>query len=234
MDGRYAAWKGWKDERFGELRREVAAYFAAELAACGHRTLTGKTVLEIGFGNGEFAAWSGAAGASWHGVEADAQRIARARAHGLAAHPSDGPLDQLLPHGTCDLVVAFDVIEHLPLAEIERLLAEVHGVLKPGSCLLLRTPSGDSPYSGAVFNGDVTHQTLLGSQAVRQLAAYAGFSEVEVREPALPLRGVGPGQALRRALVKLVRALCFPLIRALFMGGSQAVLTPNLIAVLRK
>jgi len=60
----YRDWKGWASEDFGKCNAESAVYFAKELRRCGFLSLADVRVIELGFGNGAFAAWASAAGLS--------------------------------------------------------------------------------------------------------------------------------------------------------------------------
>lgn len=230
----YGEWKGWNERKFGELVPEAAGYFAAEMALAGLWPLANRSVLEIGFGNGEFARWASSQGARYCGTERIGERVAAARAAGFSAYPDGQPLTEIVGANPVDAVVAFDVFEHLELSELKQLLNQVGACLRPGGLMIARVPSGDSPFARAIQYGDVTHKTVLGSSAVRQIATHCGLEVVQVREPAFPIRGQGLGSCLRRALVKSVRAMAFPVLRSLFLANDQAVLTPNMVFVLRR
>ena len=55
---RYAEWKGWNSESFGTCSAADEVYFAAELRRAGVEAVDGSYILELGFGNGTFAAWA--------------------------------------------------------------------------------------------------------------------------------------------------------------------------------
>lgn len=95
-------------------------------------------------------------------------------------------------------------------------------------------PIGDSPFSGGIYRGDLTHRTLLGSSVARQLAMEAGFKVCQVRSPVLPVWGLGLVRAGRRMAVRLMQTLAFSFVRHVLMGEGSAVVSPNMIVVLRK
>lgn len=230
----YQEWKGWTDESFGCCTRSLAAIFEDELALCGLRSFSGCRILELGFGNGAFAAWAHGRGMAYSGTEANSVLVDRGRAHGFDVHLGDASFADRFPPESFDVVVAFDVLEHLSADALAGCLQQARRCLRPGGLLLARMPSGDSPFSRAIQHGDLTHRTTLGSSAVAQLAGTSGFEVLQVREPAYPLRGGGALSALRRATVRAVRAVSYPLIAAVFMGGGSPVLTPNMVFVLRR
>lgn len=230
----YAQWKGWRDESFGVFTREQARYFKVELGRCGFRDLAGICILEYGFGNGEFAAWSVQLGAIYRGIEAIDDLISRGRALGYDVyHVDEFAVDDVCP-ATVDLVIAFDVLEHLSARVLQKRLGDIERALKPGGRLLARVPSGDSPFSGAIQYGDLTHRTRLGSSAVHQLASRTGLVVEQCREPSFPVTGLGLSRLVRRGLIALTRRLGHFLIARIFMGGGAPILTPNMIFVLQK
>lgn len=234
MTACYPRWKGWQGAEFGRFEPEDALYFAQELRASGIASVVGLRIAELGYGNGAFAGWVRKAGGHWIGREAIPELQKRAVEAGFDVIASEAGFSSVCGPEQLDLIVAFDVIEHLELDAIRSFLVEATEALRPGGLLLLRLPSGDSPFSGAIYRGDLTHRTLLGSSAIRQLAIEAGFEPWQVRSPSLPICGLGPVRAARRLAVRLAQMLVFSFVRKVLMGNDTAVLSPNMIVVLRK
>lgn len=228
----YRQWKDWGATKFARCGRADASYFHQELARVGMSNVAGCRILEIGFGNGGFAAWAKDAGADYWGVEAIAELVAQARKSGLKAfHVSDFK-SEIESSTTFNLVVAFDVFEHLSIEQLKQELTFLRTKLEPNGRLLARVPSGDSPFARAIQHGDLTHVSTLGSSVIRQLASQLGFEVVQIREPVHPLLGAGPAAFLKRMLIRLVRPFAFQFIRIVLMGNRDAVLTPNMVFVL--
>jgi len=105
------------------------------------RVKSGARVLDLGCGEGRFAAALSQAGADVLAVDVAEEPLRRAR----AAHPSlqvaliasEGPWE--LPDASFDVVWAGEVIEHV--ADTAGWLSEVRRVLCPGGRLLLSTPA---------------------------------------------------------------------------------------------
>jgi 2-polyprenyl-6-hydroxyphenyl methylase/3-demethylubiquinone-9 3-methyltransferase len=101
----------------------------------------GERVLDVGCGEGAFAAALAQAGASVVAVDVAEEPLARAR----EAHPEldlrliDGEGAWELPDAAFDVVWAGEVIEHV--ADTAAWLSEVRRVLVPGGTLLLSTPA---------------------------------------------------------------------------------------------
>ena len=230
----YRAWKSWETQTFAKCDDESAAYFASEVAACGLCDLSGARILEIGFGNAEFATWVTLRGAHYTGFEVISELVELGRARGFNTFLADVPIVDVIAAESLDLVVAFDVFEHLEIEELRSLLQDAKLCLRKGGHLMARMPSGDSPFSRAIQHGDLTHKTTLGSSAIRQLALTAGFEVMAVRAPSFPLKGGGWRSFHRRLAIATSRALIYRFVSLVLMGGGDPVLSPNMLCVLRK
>lgn len=234
MTDGYACWKRWQQAAFGRVGPEDALYFRRELYDSGIPSIAGLRVGELGYGNGGFAGWVRAAGGLWVGREAIPELQHRAVEAGFRVIAPEVGFSNVCGRGNLDVMAAFDVIEHLEIGAIRTFLRDTREALRPGGLLLLRLPSGDSPFSHAISFGDVTHRTTLGSNAVRQLAEEGGFDVEQIRSPVLPVAGLGVLPAIRRIPVLIVRSIVFRFIRTVLMGNNGAVLSPNMFVVLRR
>lgn len=230
----YRSWKGWAPEVFGALDPRTRVYLERELPLCGVPDLNGREVLEIGFGNGSFAVWATENGARYRGTEQIPELLEAATRHGLEVQTSSEPLDRFVEPDSLDLVVSFDVFEHIEREELRSLLRSLALALKPSARLIARVPSGDSPFSRAIQHGDLTHRMVLGSSAIHQLVEGTGLEVVQIREPAYPVRGLGLRAFVRRGAVRILRSLLYPLMTHALMGGGSPVLEPNLVFVLKR
>src|SRR6266508_495482 len=213
----YARWKDWHDTDFGRFELVDALYFALELRASGISSVVGLRIAELGYGNGAFAGWVRKAGGHWIGREANPELQKRALEAGFDVIASEADFSSVCGPERLDLFVAFDVVEHFELDAIRSFFMDANEALRPGGLLLLRLPSGDSPFSGAIYRGDITHRTLLGSSAARQLALEAGLETCQIRSPVLPVYGLGPVRAVRRLAVRVAQMLAFLFIRKVLM-----------------
>lgn len=233
-DSAYLSWKGWEQESFGNFSRKDSVYYSLELKQSGIRIDKRSAVLEIGFGNGSFCGWTRNFTEHYVGIEANQQLLERARLAGIEAYPADQPLDQCLAGHQFDLIAIFDVLEHLDIESIINLLRSCRDHLAPDGIILFRVPSGDSPFSGPLINGDITHRTLLGRRAVEQLATMLALNVVAVRGQAFPVLGMGFGMALNRSAIVAVRAITSRLVNAIYNGNEKMVVDLNLVALLKK
>ncbi len=231
---KYSDWKSWNRANFGKFSENDEHYFLSEFKMTGLNNLVDKSVLEIGFGNGVFAAWALQQKARYIGTEVIPELVACGREVGFNVHLADRPLSDLVGSTTIDLLVALDVFEHFDINSLKELMLEARGILSEGGVIFARIPSGDSPFSRAIQYGDLTHRTVLGSSAIRQLADEVGLKVVQLREPSFVFGGLSMKTLFRRVGIHLVRRLVFSVIVRVFMGGGSPILTPNLVFVLRK
>lgn len=230
----YEGWKKWSVESFGKFSRADAVYYDAEISRTGISIKRGLQVFEIGFGNGTFAGWAQSRGFDYTGSELITDLLNRAQSCGIRVFGADDDVVTKLGAESQDLVVAFDVLEHLDLEAIQSTLKVMRRLLKHGGCILARVPSGDSPFGRAIFHGDLTHKIALGSSAVGQLAAICDYELLVVGEPKLPMFGVGLKSGFKRMLVKGARSITSGLINVVFHDAQPRVITSNLMFVLRK
>ncbi len=227
----YIEWKNWDSASFGRFDALEAAYFAAET---GIRHGARLRVLEVGFGNGGFLGWVKARGGETYGIETNPELVARARGFFGEGHAfidlQDASLNAL--RGSFTHIVAFDVIEHMSESDLSEALTHLRELLAPEGKLILRFPNGDSPFGRLSQHGDPTHIQTIGRQKLEYFAHRAGLRIIDIRAPALPLRGVGFARGLRRCTVQMGRAAFEWLISLLYFGGRRIPLDPNYIAIL--
>jgi SAM-dependent methyltransferase len=185
------------ERRFRGTEEEIAerlAVYLPLLAGAG-------PLLDLGCGRGEALRVFAAAGIEVRGVDSSAQMVALGRAQGFAVEQGDG-LAYLAaqPPGSLGAVVSFHVVEHLPPAAVERLLALAFAALRPGGVLVVETPNPLSLVVAARnFWLDPTHVRPLHPETAAQLARQLGFA-AEIRElrpfppaerlPELPVAGL--------------------------------------------
>jgi len=224
---RYSEWKNWKlDFKCPPFE---TAYYEAEF---GKFVSRGARVAELGFGAGTFMAWARGRGARIHGIEIQEGLINAARQAGFDVSSS---LDCLAKAeaGNFDTIVALDVFEHLSVEEIRNNFSLIRTLLKPTGTLILRVPNGQSPFSGRVQYGDVTHETVLTPGKIEQLCKESGLVLIEAKNQArvsasksVIVRVAKSGQFLIRTLTNLLIAKIY--------GLGSTVLDVNMIAILRK
>lgn len=230
----YRNFKDWNSSDFGYISKEDETYFNCEFNNISKEGIDNKRVLELGFGNGAFAAWSTQKDCEYFGTELISELVLKGKESGFNVFDAFASLGKEITANSIDYVVAFDVFEHLSKEEIDLKLNDCWKILKNGGELIGRVPSGDSPFSAPIQNGDFTHKISLGSSMIRQIAISNGYTVKVIRSPSMPLMGLGLKSFARRLIIKVIRGFCYPLISNIFMGGGSPVLTPNLIFILKK
>lgn len=228
----YVSWKGWVEGgTFGSLERGDEQYFLKELRESRRGAV--RDVLEVGFGNGAFLAFARRRG--WHvvGLELIPELVDAARSEDFDARPAEDLIE--LPEASYDLVVAFDVLEHIPPDETLAFLASLRRALRPGGTIVLRFPNADGWVGNVFQNGDPTHVNAIG---VLKLQYYAGNSGLEIAA-FRPVSRRGFSTSLIHGLHLLTGAVLARVVAALakavFLPGLPVVLsTGNVIAVLRR
>jgi SAM-dependent methyltransferase len=156
----YIRWKHWDIEKFAQVDPGASYYFDQLFKR--YRLLRCRSkILEIGFGNGELLGYLRKHDHEVMGVEINSHLVERAINSGFKAFM--GAIWDIpeLQHEKFDLIVAFDVAEHLTYMELNKLFSWVNGHLNKGGELILKFPEGASPFGLAYQNGDFTHVTSL-------------------------------------------------------------------------
>jgi 2-polyprenyl-3-methyl-5-hydroxy-6-metoxy-1,4-benzoquinol methylase len=163
-DENYLNFQGWDANNFGSLSKYQEKYFFAELKRAKKLFGRNSDVLEIGFGNGAFLKFANNSGWNIVGVELNPFLVKTANDNGFAAYCTEDL--GIFQNNKFDLIVAFDVLEHIPQNKIVDFLAQVKRMLKPNGVFLARFPNADSPFGLTIQHGDVTHITSVGSGKV--------------------------------------------------------------------
>jgi SAM-dependent methyltransferase len=197
---REAVWRAVPDDARPERFAARRAFLLAHVRA-------GDRVLDLGAGDGAFAAELLAAGCEVVAVDVaeEALRRARARAPGLDARRVEEGAPLPLDEDAVDVVWAGEVLEHV--ADVVGLLAEVRRVLRWGGTLLVTTPYHGRLSVAALalrggfdehFDPRADHLRFFTPRTLRAVLADAGFAEVDVG-------AVGGVPLLRHALHGVAR-----------------------------
>jgi SAM-dependent methyltransferase len=228
----YMSWKGWDADGFGVLSRGDSDYFSRETRDAIQRGSVPR-VLEIGFGNGTFLAYCRSVGWSVTGTELLPELVELATEAGYRAVAADR-LDTLAD-ASFDLVVAFDVFEHIPPEHSIAFLTQLASKLRDDGRILLRYPNADTWIGNPFQHGDVTHVNAIGAL---KMEYYAGEANLEiVRMRATKRRGFRTSiihglhaytaGVLIKAASGLAKVMYFPDVRVVLSSS-------NVVTLLRK
>lgn len=220
----YAAWKDWDSEKFGQYSRGKKRYFAWHLARCHPAPI--ERALEIGFGNGAFMGYARAVGIDVIGTEIQDELRRRAAAAGFDSRASVDELDENLYF---DLIVAFDVFEHMEQEALIPLFRSLASKLLPGGVLLCRVPNGESPFGRLFQHGDLTHTCTLGLSKFKQIGASSGLCVAHVGEAPWYVTARNPKRVLREWLQWLLERIV-----AFAYRQNGRAMSPNLVVAFAK
>lgn len=178
------------EDRFRGTQLEIGERVAAFLP---HLPTSGK-VLDLGCGRGEMLKVLTEHEFEARGVDLNAEMVEQCRSQGLEAERAD--LLQALqdvPSESLAGVISLHVIEHLPAADLARLVRLAWQALSPGGSLILETPNPLSIVVAARnFWRDPTHLRPIHPETLQLVFDQAGFEPVEFLE----LRPFGPSERL--------------------------------------
>lgn len=206
------------------LRRLIHRHFPADRQAA---------IIDLGCGHGAIIHFARLAGyANVRGVDGSAEQVAAAKGLGIQGIEEGDLLQTLagLQNATQDCIVTFDVIEHFTRDELIGLVDEVRRVLKPGGRWIIHVPNGESPFSGRMRFGDLTHELAFTRTSIAQLLYSSGFSDVGCFEDEPIPHGLKSG--VRWLLWKGIRGM-LRLYLAAETGDTarDAIFSQNLLAV---
>jgi SAM-dependent methyltransferase len=221
----YSAFKGWSGD-VGPGRPEDFRQILLDAGLTG----ASLTLMDYGFGSGDFLDWARGEGHKVIGLEILPDMIAAAAGRGHNVHPV-GDADAAVGDAVLDAIVSLDVLEHLDHAAFQSLMALARRTLKPGGLMIVRFPNGASPFSGPYQTGDLTHSKPLSTGSVGQWAAPEGMSVVRKFNP----RSIPPGlgRALKRRANYLVRDVIEIAIGYVYLG-YRIPMDPNVAVVLKR
>lgn len=143
---------------------------------------TGKDVVDLGCGRGEFLDLLSKSGIDSLGIDSSAIAVAECQEKGFEVKHLD-VLDYLTSCEDASLraVVSFQVLEHLSFPALLRVFAESFRVLVPGGLFLAETPNGANlAVGGSTFWLDHTHVRPLHPELLQHLAEFYGFANARV------------------------------------------------------
>jgi SAM-dependent methyltransferase len=174
-------------ERFEEAFRGAEAEIEKRLSGYVHdveHLADGELrVLDLGSGRGEWLRLLKRHAIPATGVDTSARFANQAVADGLEVDIVDA-LTALAnrPPGSLGAVTAFQLVEHLEISEVRRLLDLILTALAPGGVLILETPNPTNLRVGAgAFYRDPTHRRPVHPDLLGFLVAETGFVGVETR-----------------------------------------------------
>ncbi len=213
--------------RSAYLRKLIKDFFPADKTA---------SILDLGCGHGALLYFAGLAGYTQiSGVDGSPQQVSEAKRLGING-VVEGDLFKTLegkPDNSIDMVVSFDVIEHVTKTELFPFTDEVFRVLKSGGIWLIHTVNGESPFAGRILFSDLTHEQAFTRVSLTQLFKTAGFRECDFFEDVPAVHGLK--SFVRFVSWKFIRSfLRFYIAVETGSIDSSSIFSQNLIATAKK
>lgn len=190
-------------------------------------------ILDLGCGDGGLLSVARDAGyRQITGVDLSAEQIQIARARGLTdIHQAEIiPFLETRNDGSFDVIIAFDVIEHLTKRELLTVIGETYRVLRPGGRWIIHAPNGQSPFFGRIRYGDFTHELAFTQKSLSALLRVGKFVKIQCFED----------QPIPHGATSLVRFILWKLLRNIWRffimvetgeRGNDLILSQNFLAI---
>ena len=167
--------------------------------------LKSRNVVDVGSGDGKMVRFMTQMGAHVTGIECGAIQLQKAHAAEAAGDERylEGVGQALpLPDASADLVTFFNSLHHVPVAEMDKALAEAARVLKDGGELYIGEPLAEGPQFDLLKPVDDETEVRAAAYAAIGRAGAHGFepvSETRFQEP----RRIEKFEALRDMVVAI-------------------------------
>lgn len=224
----YIKYKNWDGGKFLKYTKVENAYFQKALSISGIKPKSLSDILEIGFGNGNFLGFASQHYNNVVGIEANPLLVEKATKNKISAFQSFNELNKQ----RFDLIVAFDVVEHLTLDELSNFFSEMAAHLADNGAIILRFPNGDSPFGRINQHGDITHKATIGRGKLKMLCEMSDLKLLKITDDLLPIFNVPLKFAIAHLLIRFFRSIFCALFGVVFYHGNFIPLGPNYFAVI--
>lgn len=226
----YESWKSW-DGQTGA--KDLSDVFRREVSRAG--VAAPARILEIGFGEGQFLDWAQENGFEVHGIEQLEDQCAKAKSRGHQVYCGNAAAVLERIAGSFDLIVLFDVCEHLTVPELVALFASARARLAPKGVIFARFPNGGSPFGGVAQHGDATHVTTLTGGKIDQIGQVSGLrlrAQFEAYASEITEKGRGfSGHRIPKMIAHKLQKLVNVSISLLYFG-KVIPMSPAMVALL--
>ncbi len=203
----YSKWHSYAPEHVAEMN----AHFH-RLAADVLPPDRNARILDVGCAMGFALMWLKSLGyAAAEGIDVDEGMVRQCREQKLdASCPKDSAAWLQERPGQYDLILAFDVVEHLPSEQQLALCRAVYGALKPDGRFLCTVPNATSALASRFRYMCWTHHSSFTEHSLDFLLYNAGFRNIRVEG----VEFMDPGRSIQAAARVLLQR-CFRAVRRL-------------------
>jgi 2-polyprenyl-3-methyl-5-hydroxy-6-metoxy-1,4-benzoquinol methylase len=190
-------------------------------------------ILDLACGHGAFLYFAYEAGyRNGRGVDGSGEQVEKASALGITGVLKGDIFDFLRsePDESADVVICFDIIEHLTRDELLDFVDDIRRVLKPGGKWIIHTPNAESPFGGAMRYWDLTHEMAFTRTSLGQLLLSSGFRSCQSFDDTPVVHG--SKSAIRWGVWQIIRGMLRLWIAAeTGETNNRCVLTRNFLTV---
>jgi glycosyltransferase involved in cell wall biosynthesis/SAM-dependent methyltransferase len=142
----------------------------------------GAKTIDLGCGRGEWLEILTEQGFDAYGVDLDDGMLQSCHQFGLKAENKDAlAYLKSLADQSVAIVSGFHIVEHLPFADLQKLVKEAKRVLLPGGLLIMETPNPENILVATCsFYLDPTHNHPIPPDLLLFLADFSGFSRTKI------------------------------------------------------
>jgi 2-polyprenyl-3-methyl-5-hydroxy-6-metoxy-1,4-benzoquinol methylase len=223
---KYTDWKNWDSDKFGQFTIEQNIYYKKIVSKFSNV----KEVLEIGYGNGNFLGWCKQKNINIYGIETDIDLLRRAKKNKFSVFNSI----ERIKSKKFDLIVLFDVLEHIPQNKIINFMKQLNCLLKINGHIVIRVPNGSSPFGLSNQHGDITHITIV---SATKLTYWSKLSQLKIIYCGSDFTPIYNGNFIKtpsRLLKKVLYVASEKLVRYIFSPQSKGILSANLLCFMKK
>ncbi len=226
---KYEDWKNWKDDDFAKTTPEDSAYFSK--IRNKFKLNNNLKILEVGFGNGNFLNYCKQSNCDVYGVEIIKELLDRATNAGFSV---SNDIDNIPHKKTFDLIVCFDVLEHIESEKVVDFLKKLEGILNYDGAIIIRTPNGSSPLGLANQHGDITHVNIV---TATKMGHWCNSSGLVLKYQKGDIYPIYNGKLLKipsRFVKRVLQLLIERLLRWIFSPQSEGFLSSNSLFLIKK
>ena len=205
-------------------------YFDQELKKIDN--LEKKKIIEIGYGNGFFLDWAKKNKLDIVGYEISKEFHKKAEINHKVILGDGNNISKEVAE-KFDLIVLFDVVEHISKERLLNFFQNLNDLLNKNGEILLRFPNGSSAAGLEYFNSDLTHYSFLNKRSLKMLAEINNFELVYFGN----MQRVTKFRSLRGKLFGRLVYLFRDFVELIYghlYFGQKIPLDPNVVGILKK
>lgn len=194
----------------------------------------GAKIIDLGCGDGALLFFAKKVGyRDLTGFDISLEQIKRAKSLNIHSVFLNDAIQAIstLQDNSIDVIITFDVIEHLTKNESLFFSKQVYRVLNPQGRWIIHTLNAESPFFGRIRYGDFTHENGFTSHSIKQLLTLSGFKKINCYEDVPIPHGIK--SFIRYCAWKLIRNI-YRFLLAVETGEKNGIFSQNFLSVSEK